>query len=75
MSIFQTLCKHFYKNDTKTIYIVDVLYMKDINAIYGFENGDYILTQLYNLLKKNIKEEILLSLERRLCIEIKKQSC
>ncbi len=71
MSIFQTLCKHFYKNDTKTIYIVDVLYMKDINAIYGFENGDYILTQLYNLTQKNIKEEILLSLERRLCIEIK----
>ena len=71
MSMFQWLCKHFYKNHTKTIYIVDILYMKDINAIYGFNNGNNILNQLLRLLKKEIKNQILLNLERRLCIEIK----
>lgn len=70
MSFIQSLCKYFYKNKTKTIYIIDVLYMKDINAVYGFQNGDLILKQLHNLIKKNIKEQILLSLEKRLCIEI-----
>jgi len=45
--------------------------MKDINAVYGFENGNYILAQLFKLIKNDIKNQILLSLERRLCIEIK----
>lgn len=71
MSLFQRFCKHFYKTQTKTIYIVDILYMKDVNAVYGFENGNFILSQLFKLLKKNIKNEILHSLERRICIEVK----
>jgi len=71
MSLFQRFCKYFYKNHTKTIYIVDILYMKDINAVYGFENGNFILSQLYRLLKKEIKKQILLNLDRRVCIEVK----
>ena len=71
MSLYQSLCRHFYKNNTKTIYIVDILYMKDINAVYGFENGNFILSQLHKLLKKDIKNQILLSLGRRFCIDIK----
>ncbi len=71
MSLFQRFCKHFYKNHTKTIYIIDILYMKDINAVYGFENGNFILSQLFKLLKKDIKTQILYNLERRVCIEVK----
>ncbi len=71
MPFFQSFCKHLYKKKNKTIYIIDILYMKDINAVYGFENGDLILKQLYNLIEKDIKNQILLSLERRLCISVK----
>lgn len=71
MSLFQSFCKYFYRNRIKTIYIIDILYMKDINAIYGFKNGDYIIAQLIKLLKKSIKKEILHVLDRRVCIEIK----
>lgn len=70
MSLFKMFCKHFYKNHIKTIYIIDILYMKDINAVYGFENGDFIISQLHKLLESKIKNEILFTLERRVCIEI-----
>lgn len=71
MSLFQRFCKYFYKDRTKTIYIIDILYMKDINAVYGFENGDYVITQLLKLLKTTIKKEIISFLDRRISIEIK----
>ena len=71
MSLFQRFCKYFYKDRTKTIYIIDILYMKDINAVYGFENGDYIITQLLKLLKTTIKKEIISFLDRGISIEIK----
>ncbi|WP_164967750.1 EAL domain-containing protein [Halarcobacter bivalviorum] len=44
--------------------------MKDINAVYGFENGDYIIKQLHRLLTSNIKNQILFTLERKLCITV-----
>ncbi len=71
MSLFQRFCKYFYRNHTKTIYIIDILYMKDINAIYGFENGDFVLSQLLKLLKTEIKNQILLNMNKRVCIEVK----
>lgn len=71
MSLFKRFCKYFYKKNSRTIFIVDVLYMKDLNAFYGFKNGDYILSQLYKLLKNNIKKEILHYLKNDSCIEIK----
>ncbi|WP_164970276.1 EAL domain-containing protein [Halarcobacter ebronensis] len=46
--------------------------MKDINAFYGFKNGDYILSQLCKLLKNKIKRDINHCLEKSSCIEIKK---
>ena len=55
------------KNYIKTLFLVDILYMKDLNAIYGFENGDFIIRQLSLLLKSKIKNqflEILKSKER-----------
>ncbi|QDF28565.1 GGDEF domain-containing protein [Halarcobacter anaerophilus] len=71
MSLLQSFCNHFYKNKTKTIFIVDILYMKDLNAFYGFKNGDFILLQLYKLLKSKIKNEILSYLKHKVCIDIK----
>ncbi len=73
MSLFQSFCKHFYKNRTKTIFIVDVLYMKDLNAFYGFKNGDFILLQLYKLLKNKVKKEITYYLKKSICIDIKNE--
>lgn len=71
MSLFQNICKYFYKDQTKTVFIVDILFMKDINALYGYNNGDYIISQLYKLLRDNIKKEILSVLKEKRCIEIR----
>ena len=72
MSLYNMVCKYFYKNRTKTIFIIDILYMKDINAFYGFKNGDYLLSQVNTLLKNKIKNEINKYLENSPCIEIKR---
>lgn len=70
MPLYNGLCNFLYKNKLKTIFLVDILYMKDINAVYGFENGDFIIKQLYNLLKKEIKNQILFCLEKKICIDV-----
>ncbi len=70
MSIYNSFCKYFYKNNIKTTFLIDILYMKDINAVYGFDNGDYIIKQLKRLLTSNIKNEILFNLERKLNITV-----
>ena len=51
--------------------MVDILYMKDINAIYNFTNGDYIITQLSNILKNKTKNLINKTLNRNIYIKIK----
>lgn len=66
----QKLCKYFYRNHIKTIYIIDILYMKDINAIYNFDNGDFIIKQLKNLLDIEIKSHVKLLLERTVIIDV-----
>lgn len=71
MSLLQQFLMLFKKNRTRTIYLIDILFMKDINATYGFENGDKIILQLKKLLKNDIKKQILFALERRLSIEVK----
>lgn len=71
MSLLQEFLRLFKKNRTRTIYLIDILFMKDINATYGFENGDKIILQLKKLLKNDIKKQILFALERRLYIEVK----
>ncbi len=71
MPLFNKLYKYFFKNKTKTIFLIDILYMKDINAVYGFENGNFIIKQLYKLLDSNIRSQILFELERNLYIEVR----
>ena len=65
MSIYKIFYKYFYKNNIKTTFLIDILYMKDINAVYGFENGDYLIKQLNTLLNTKIKKEILKKLHRQ----------
>ncbi|MDD3055276.1 MAG: EAL domain-containing protein [Aliarcobacter sp.] len=45
--------------------------MKDLNAIYDFKNGDFIIRQLDSILKTNIKELIKQELKRNISINIK----
>lgn len=63
------------RNRIKTLFLIDILYMKDLNAIYGFKNGDIIIKQFKNLLKVIIKNEIqqlfLNSLKKKIAFEIK----
>jgi len=44
--------------------------MKDINAIYNFNNGDYIIDQLKKLLKKSISRLIPKNLKRQIFIDL-----
>ena len=62
------ISKILKKNNLKTLFLVDILYMKDINAIYNFNNGDYIIKQLKNLLESKIKNLIKKSLNRKVII-------
>jgi len=45
--------------------------MKDLNAIYNFKNGDYLIKQLIFILKNQTKELIKKSLKRNVKISIK----
>ncbi len=71
MSFLKAIRECFNNKIIKTIYIIDVLYMKDINAVYGFESGDFVLKQLHNLIKNKIKNEIREVLDENIVIEIK----
>lgn len=70
MNFFKLIKKNIYKNSYKTLFLVDILYMKDINAVYGYENGDYVIKQLKKLLKKEIKKEIKTLFPHFILIEI-----
>ena len=61
----------FKKNNIKTLFLVDILYMKDLNAIYNFKNGDYLIKQLNFILKNQTKELIKRTLNRDIKIKIK----
>ena len=45
--------------------------MKDLNAIYNFKNGDYLIKQLNFILKNQAKQLIKESLKRNVEIKIK----
>ncbi len=62
--------KLFYKNQVRTIYLVDILYMKNINATYGFQNGQFVITELYKFLKTEVKYAILKYFNKNVYIEI-----
>lgn len=65
------LNKFFNKNNISTLFLIDILYMKDLNAIYNFKNGDYLIKQLIFILKNQTKELIKKSLKRNVKISIK----
>ena len=46
------------KNNIKTLFLIDILHMKNINASYGFKNGDAVIKQLNKVLKTLLKNEI-----------------
>ena len=71
MFFFNFINKHFKKNNIKTLFLVDILYMKDLNAIYHFKNGDYILRQLSELLKSKIKTSIIKKIGKNSNIQIR----
>ena len=60
------------KSNIKTLFLVDILFMKDINAVYNFINGDYIIAQLNNILKTKTQHQINKVLKRNPYIVIKK---
>lgn len=64
------LNKFLKKNNISTLFLVDILYMKDLNAIYNFKNGDFILKQLGQILKNKTKNLIKKELKRNIYIEI-----
>ena len=55
MLIQKFLNTFFRKNNIKTLFLIDILYMKDLNAIYDFKNGDFIIKQLKHILKNKTK--------------------
>lgn len=63
--------KYLKKNNTKTLFLIDILYMKDLNAIYQFKNGDYIIRQLKELLKSEIKNSIHKKIGKKSNIQIR----
>ena len=70
--LFQKILDIFSKkNNIRTLFLVDILYVKDLNAIYDFKNGDFIIRQLDSILKTNIKELIIEELKRDISINIK----
>lgn len=71
MSIKGYLYKLLHSNNVKTLFLIDILHMKDINAIYDFHNGDHIIRQLKNLLKTKLCKLICKKLKKKLFIELK----
>lgn len=69
MSIIKKFLKYKNKDKIKTLFLIDILYMKDINAVYNFDNGDYIIKQLEELLKQTIKIKIKKLLENSTFID------
>lgn len=59
MLLLDKIFKSKNKDGYRTLFLVDILYMKDLNAIYGYDNGNYIVSQLLKLLNTTIKQNII----------------
>jgi len=70
LSLQNYIYKFFNKNNIKTLFLIDILYMKDINAIYNFQNGDYIIKQLKKLLENKITSLIRKKINKKILIEL-----
>ena len=69
MALQNYIYKFFNKNNMKTLFLIDILYMKDINAIYNFQNGDYIIKQLNKLIASQIITSIKKKINKKVFIE------
>ncbi|MAD41280.1 MAG: hypothetical protein CL623_02675 [Arcobacter sp.] len=54
----------------KTLFLIDILNMKDINAIYSFENGDLVINQLKKLLETQIIALIRKKINKKILVEL-----
>ena len=68
LSLQNCIYNFFNKNNMKTLFIIDILYMKDINAIYNFKNGNYIIKQLKKLIEKQITISIRKKIDKKVLI-------
>ena len=71
LSFQNYIYKFFNKNNMKTLFLIDILNMKDINAIYSFENGDSVIKQLKKLLETQIITLIRKKINKKVIIELK----
>ncbi|AXX95571.1 EAL domain-containing protein [Arcobacter ellisii] len=70
--IIRNIINSFFRTSKiKTLFLVDILYMKDLNAIYNFDNGDFIIKQLNSILNNKTKNLIKKTLNRDIYIKIK----
>ena len=60
------------KQNVKTIFLIDIFHMKNINASYGLKNGDAVLKQFRKVIIKLLKTEVEEILNKNL--DIKTQS-
>ena len=59
------------KNNTHTIFLIDILYMKDINYVYVYKNCDLVISQVLKLLNEIVKNEIPKILNKILTYKLK----
>ncbi|MDY3203875.1 MAG: EAL domain-containing protein [Arcobacter sp.] len=70
--IIRNIINSFFRTSKiKTLFLVDILYMKDLNAIYNFDNGNFIIKQLNSILNNKTKNLIKKTLNRDIYIKIK----
>ena len=70
MSLQNYIYKFFNKNNMKTLFLIDILNMKDINAIYNFDNGDSVIRQLKKILETKIITLIRKKINKKVLIEL-----
>lgn len=59
------------KTQIKTLFLIDILHLRDINSIYGFPNGNYIIKQVYEIIHDIVEEEIIPLLDKKCKVKFK----
>lgn len=67
MLLADSYCKN--RTNIKTLFLIDIFQMKNINASYGFKNGNAVIKQLKQLLKKLLKTEVSCMLKKTFAIK------
>lgn len=60
MHLFEPINKNEYQEiySTNTLFLIDIMRMREINAVYGYKNGNKILKQFHSLFKNKILIDI-----------------